>query len=321
MLPSDASFRANVAERLVEAGKRAASRRSAVFFALLVAAAIHTGVLFPLFFEYSAAPQPTTQEIPVEILAEPPPKPKPPPPPEQPQPPARPRSLDEEPATDAPRQATKEKIDRRAPDETSKAVNPPEHAEQPKSPEPPKDAGQAQPAAPKAAEKQPEPIPDKPDAEIIRQAAIESAPANQPASEEAKAPSPRTPSFLDEPSPWSSRQSFTAPEALEDVEAVSAAERTPISGKAKSTYLSRIYATVMSHMHMPPGILANAYKIEGVIVFGVDGAGNLTRRSVTRSSGSQELDAAALAAVEQSSPFPAPPGGAPIGMTFTYGAK
>jgi protein TonB len=303
MLPSDASFRANVAERLVEAGKRAASRRSAVFFALLVAAAIHTGVLFPLFFEYSAAPQPTTQEIPVEILAEPPPKPKPPPPP------------------DAPRQATKEKIDRQAPDETSKAVNPPEHAEQPKSPEPPKDAGQAQPAAPKAAEKQPEPIPDKPDAEIIRQAAIESAPANQPASEEAKAPSPRTPSFLDEPSPWSSRQSFTAPEALEDVEAVSAAERTPISGKAKSTYLSRIYATVMSHMHMPPGILANAYKIEGVIVFGVDGAGNLTRRSVTRSSGSQELDAAALAAVEQSSPFPAPPGGAPIGMTFTYGAK
>jgi protein TonB len=78
---------------------------------------------------------------------------------------------------------------------------------------------------------------------------------------------------------------------------------------------------VMAHMHMPASIDAQSPRIEGQISFEVDGGGRLIQRHVTRSSGSRELDSAALAAVNQAAPFPAPPQGAPLGLKFTYGAR
>jgi TonB family protein len=333
MLSSDASFKTNPAERLIQPRKISELKRPAAYFAVLVALLIHAGVLSPLFFEDTPAHLQKTEEIPVEIVAEPPPEKKPEPPPgkkpealqERPSPPAPPPSLDETAAFDAPRAQTKEKVDKAAPDKTADAARAPDHQdhkEQPSPVEPPPDPAPKDESAPKAADKQAEPVPDKPDAEVIRQAQIDPKAPTQEAQVDAKAPAPPLPTFADQPSPWAKKQSFTAPEALADVEAVSSPEPTPVSGgKAKTTYLTIVYGLVMSHMHMPEEVIANAVRVEGVIVFSVDGAGNVTRRKIAHSSGSRELDTAALAAVDQSSPFPAPPGGSPIGMTFTYGAR
>lgn len=323
MLPSDVRFTANPAERLAQVWARPSSRKLAALVAVLVATLIHLGVIVPLFFEAHQAPGSETQEIPVEIVAEPPPQQEPPPKPEPrpPEQPAQQRSLNLEAATDAPAQAKKDKIDRPAPEQSDKAAQTPQPAEPAKPAPPTEEAEKAEQGEAKPAEKPPEPVPDKPDAEVIRQAEIApDARAQQPAEAEGK-PAPRTPSFRDEPSPWSKHQSFTAPETLDDVEAVSAAENSPMNGKAKTTYLTVVYGMVMSHMRVPAGTLANSPAIEGMVVFSVDGEGRLTRRRVANSSGSPELDSAAVSAVDQAAPFPPPPGGIAMGMTFTYGAK
>jgi TonB family protein len=99
-------------------------------------------------------------------------------------------------------------------------------------------------------------------------------------------------------------------------------KQTPIAGgQANSTYLSILYGAIVPHMHLPPGSRANWPKLEGTLAFSVDRRGNLMQRRVLRQSGSHDLDAAALAALAEGSPFPPPPKGIPLEFTFTYVAE
>jgi protein TonB len=78
---------------------------------------------------------------------------------------------------------------------------------------------------------------------------------------------------------------------------------------------------IMSHVRVVSTARASPTRHDGAIVFAVDGKGNLLQRSVARASGLPELDAAALEAVAEASPFPPPPQGAPLRLRFTYGSR
>jgi TonB family protein len=327
-MSSEASFKANPAERPVEARAPSSLAGSAFYLALIGAGVIHAFVLAILIFDANRAVtlDPQTQEIPVEIVVEPPPEEKPEPPPPKSESSPAPQPPDEAPAFDAPRTANTEKANREAPDQTSKAPDAPTPTPEPSAggaampaDAAPTHAGEAQAAANAA-----EPTPDKPDAEVIKQS--EPDPANseqQEAHADAKAEPQKMPSLVGEPFPaWSGGPRLPSFEPLPDIKLSSAAEATPIGGgNAKATYLTILSGLVMAHMHMPASIDAQSPRIEGQISFEVDGGGRLIQRHVTRSSGSRELDSAALAAVNQAAPFPAPPQGAPLGLKFTYGAR
>ena len=77
----------------------------------------------------------------------------------------------------------------------------------------------------------------------------------------------------------------------------------------------------MPHLVIPPRLRGSPSRVEGEIAFNIDGTGKLTYQAVIRSSGLQDLDAAALAAIRWSSPFPKPPYGLPIALTFSYTAS
>jgi periplasmic protein TonB len=57
------------------------------------------------------------------------------------------------------------------------------------------------------------------------------------------------------------------------------------------------------------------------VSFNISASGTLTRLSVSRSSGSAKLDQSAMQQVRRAAPFPAPPGGAPIGVSLDLRSK
>lgn len=327
MAPSDIPFTANPAERLIEPQAPALPTRSRLAPALLGACLIHASVLSILLFEAwrESAVVSETLETPVEIIVEPPPQEKPVPPPQEKQeapPPAR--STDDEPATDAPRAANKEKIERDAPDQASKAPPASTAAQQPQPGLSPEQApGQKQEGELRGAENSAAPAPDRPDAEVIAAPAPDRDQAEQrQARADAQAQSDILNAFGGEPFPAWSIGHPSAFDALPELELAGAAEDVPIAGgKARATYLSIIYGLVMAHMHSPTIQRQNLSKIEGVIVFTVDSRGALVEHKIAHPSGFREFDAAALAAVVEAAPFPKPPGRAPIGLRFTFGAK
>jgi protein TonB len=327
MISADASFKANPAERPIEARAQSSLAGRSGYIAILSACLIHAGILSFLFIDESRQPvAEPEQTIPVEIVVEPPPEKEPPPSPPKPDPSPSANSIDEEPAFDAPRAANKEKIEREAPDEASKSPPAPTAADQPRAGGAleKSSAGPTREGDLRATQNAAEPEMQKPDAEVVKKAEL-----NQDKTEEkqtradAKAPLQPLPSLIGEPFPaWSGGQQMPTFEPAPDIELGSAATETPIDGgNAKSTYLTVLYGMVIAHLRLPPGIQADAAKVEGEINFSVDGRGNLTQHRIIRSSGSREFDAAALAAVAQAAPFPAPPHGTPLGLTFTFGAK
>jgi len=286
--PYDPSFRADSAERLLQPQPGAAASRPIGVVPLLAAGAIYAALLALLllesWLENGFAPPPA-QEIPVEIVVEPPPQEQPEPP--KPEPQAMTQPLFEEPAHDAPRAPTEKKSEKEGPDQNAKPPNP--------SPEPKKEAGQA-----KEGE-----VESKDTIETLIDKTVPDAVAQTPEEPEkqAKAEANPVPTF----------------DSVPDVDFDAAAKQTPVSGgKAKATYLSILYGMIMSHLRQPNGPRT---RFEGAIVFSVDGRGNLGQRRIAQSSGSRELDRAAYDAIGQASPFPPPPQGAPIGLRFTFGAN
>ncbi len=322
--PSDVDFRANPAERLMQPRALLPLVGTNRAFALVGALLIHASVLFFLIFENRLEPAiaPVAREIPVEIIVEPPPPPKPDEPAAKPEPPP---PVDLQPAYDAPRTANDEKIERQAPDEATKAPGAPTAAEAPSlNPAPAQAAGPTQETDHHAMENSSEPDQDKtPDEEQKTVEANREAPAEEQARADPNAQPAKPPTFVGEPFPtWSTGAKFANSDYLPDIELGSAAGPTSVSGgKAKSTYLSILYGMIMSHVRMPPAAHASSSRLEGEIAFVVDGMGNLTQRSITRSSGLPDLDSAALEAIAEASPFPPPPQGATMRLRFTYGAK
>jgi TonB family protein len=70
-----------------------------------------------------------------------------------------------------------------------------------------------------------------------------------------------------------------------------------------------IWGRVRGHTHFPRGALGHAG--EARIAINLDRSGKATSIQLMKSSGSPELDAAALEAVDKSQPFPAPPPAVP----------
>lgn len=245
-----------------------------------------------LTFERWRDPAPVEQEIPVEVVVEPPPEQPKEPPPEQ-------KPLDEKIATDAPRPANDEKVEREAQDAVSHSPQATSKTE-PGSP-PPADAGAA-----------------KPDASAARQP-IEHDPNGEPV-----LPPPSVePQAHPEPSPQKPTQKaaqdpLSAFAALPDYSLAASPKKVPSAmGKAAPTYLSIVYGQVMSRIRYPEGAAGHGRNM-GEIVFAVDASGRLAGQRILKSSGSPELDLAAMAAIRAASPFPPPPTGAWINLNLRY---
>ena len=323
--PSGASFHADPEEHFSRPTVAPKLARAARWIALGGAVAVHALVVFLLIFENRwEGVAPAEQEIPVEIIVEPPPKPpEPQPPAPSPEPSTPTQPLNEEAAHDAPRAANDEKVTREAPDEKTKAPTSADTAKAPgeeSAPDKPEQPARQSEAAP--APQPPEPTPDK--AADPSQGAID-ANAQSPDADPARAatdapPNPnRVATFVGQPLPnWNKGGQFSTFDPLPDVEFGSAAAPTTVSGgKAKSTYLTVLYGMIMARVHYA----SSRAGAEGEIVFVVDGAGHLVQRQIARPSGSRELDAIALQAVVDAGPFPAPPQGQPVRLRFTYGSK
>jgi protein TonB len=321
---SDIGFRANPADRPIRLRARSSLAGTSCGAALLGAFLIHASVLSFLAFENELAPAiaPAAREIAVEIVVEPPLE-KPGDAAAKPEPAPTAQPIDLEPAFDAPRAANEEKIEREAPDEATKAPDAPPTAKAPGlTPAREQAAGTTREGELDAARNSAEP-----DLEKAAEAADRTTEADREAPVERQAradvQAEKLPTFVGEPLPtWSAGAPISTSESVPEIELGSAAATTPVSGgKAKTTYLSILYGMIMSHVRLPAAARAHSSRVEGQIVFSVDGTGNLIQRQIVRASGSLDLDSAALAAVAEAAPFPPPPQGAPLRLRFTYGAK
>ncbi len=289
-------------ERFVKpspATRAKASRQFALAAACLL---VHLSGLYIVYRLDRPAPSlRPPEEIPVEIVVEAPPPPPPPPKPPQPaQPP--PPTIDEKPATDAPRAVTAEQTERDAPDDAT-------HAPTPAKPsDPPPAAGRIDPPEETASRQS---IEDKPNAEAVAPAAPRRAEKERQASQ---------PKPADDPRPQTLGDQFASFTPMPDYKIGGAAKQTPVSGgQAKATYLSILYGMIMGHMRTPEKARASA--LTGEVSFTVDGTGALIHEGLKRGSGMPAFDAAALAAVKAAAPFPVTPNGVPVGLTFTYSTQ
>jgi protein TonB len=320
-----ARFSASPAERLIRSPTPLSEAATSRWLPLLSAAFLHASILLLLIFgrELGPAIAPEAREIPVEIVIEPPPpKPDAPPAKAEPTPPAR--QIDEEIAFDAPRTPNKEKIERDAPDQATKAPGAPTATTAPSLSPAPAQVASAEQSAPGAAQKSAEPVLDSPAAEEKRTLDVDrEEPDPQQAAVDAKAPLGKLPALVGQPFPtWSTGAPLVTSDYLPGIELGSAAGPAPVTGgKAKTTYLSILYGMVIAHLHAPADIREGPPKARGAIVFTVDGTGNLVQRQIAQASGSRELDSAALGAIAEAAPFPPPPLGMPMRLKFTYGAK
>jgi TonB family protein len=304
MIASEAKFKANPAER--SSPSRAASPFADPrwYFAALGVGVVYAVLLFSLFAQDRGAPAAQTEPeaIPVEIVIEPPPPQPPDPPPPKPE--SQTQTLAEEPAFDAPRAANNEKADAEAADKAAKPPPKPAPAKPP-SPDPASSAaaGPKQEGEPQPSEHAPERATPTP-AETTRPAATSDAEAQV----QAQAEQPRTGAAFQ----------FPAYESAPEFDFGSLFKQTLIAGgAAKETYLTTLYGMIVPRLRAP----ADVHGLEGILVFNVDGKGRLTQRRIFQESGSRELDKAALEAVRQAAPFPAPPQGRGVELRFSYGAK
>jgi protein TonB len=317
MLPSDARVTANSAERMLQPARSSRaepSRYLAPLAAVLIYALMALLVVFEDRYE-PVAPQ-APAEIPIEIVAEPPPPPPPPPPPApSPTPPAAAQPLDEKPAYDAPRPANDEKVDREAPDPVTKA---------PPAPEPTKPPGQDAETG-KATGPQPEPEAETPAKETPADPAKDKTIPEPAPTGEVKQQAPPPPQTHAEtevpPQPPAASAGARIPkfDTVPDVQFSGAAKAAPVAGgNAKATYLTIVYGMIVPRVHKPKAAHPKWARADGVVSFSIDGKGYLTQRWTTQPSGSPELDAAIFEAIGAASPFPPPPGGRPIFLHITY---
>ncbi|MCW2318729.1 protein TonB [Rhodoblastus acidophilus] len=252
-----------------------------------------------LFIKVERLPDPTQgeQEIPVEIVVEPPPeKQEPPPAPNE-------KPLDEKIATDAPRPADEDKVEKDAHDSASHSPQTTPNA-QPVAP-PPADAIASKPDSSAAGR----PIDHDPDGEPVQ-----ATPSVEP-QERQEPPRPAPPSKAPQKPAQDPMSAFAA---LPDYSIAAVSKKAPVAtGKAAPTYLSIVYGLVMSRIRYPEGAAGHGPNM-GEIVFAVDAAGRLVGQRIVKSSGSPELDLAAMAAIRAGSPFPPPPTAAGISLNLRY---
>ena len=291
------------------------------WIALGAALLLHLAILGPIWlqFDWRPAAAPPSEEIPVEIVVE---QPKPPPQP-QPQPSseaALPKPpIDLEPAHDAPQgEASDVKTPRYGADshknaETEAAPDQPQAGDKAAS----SDAAKpVEPTSDHQAEAKDDDGPQKASDDALALA--------EPSSMAVVAPDAqvKVATMIGQPLPtWSKGNQFSTFEPVPDVQFGDAAASPVGGGQAQTTYLTIVYGLIMKHLRMTEEVRAEAGRVIGAISFAVDGHGEILQRSVSKPSGVNALDAAALEAVREAAPYPTPPMGLPVGMKFTYGGK
>jgi len=305
------------------------ARRAALLSLVLLLHAVPIGAI--LYFDRLTAPLDMEQEISVDVVDEPPPQQQqaetPPPPQQQaeqkppepepekqkPEPQKQTLKLDENPAFDAPRAENKETVKREAPDDATKSMrvarpedrtaekptaDPRQKPQQERQPDPSKEEG----ATPEAEE-------DKRDAEVIARAEPHHAdkPKQKPGRPDPKAAIGQRQKSIAE--------QIASLEPAPTFKLGGSAKAAPISGgSADPSYLSVVYGLIMRKFHPPH----DANREIGYISFYVDPSGYLTHQAVRKSSGSPSRDQEALGALRRAAPFPPPPTGSTVGLTWQY---
>ncbi len=319
MSSSDASLSAEPLDHQPGPTAPTAAERRGLALALAGAAVLHLAVPLGILAYYAAWPPaaaPAEQEIPVEVVVEPPPKQEKPQ--DRPKPPPMPD--DERPATDAPSAATQEKANRESPDQKTEApaakVEPRQNPGAPEqSDTPPAAEEQKAQASPPLEEAKPAPNADEP-------AAVTDAPseadATPPAQEVAPKPAP-PPAPKPPPAAPAGAPLPTADELPQYKFAHAATESPIVGGNADTRYFTIVYGMIRSHLRVPSGSSASASSRGGAIVFSVDESGNLVQRKLVSTSGSPSMDMAVMTAIAEAAPYPAPPNWQPRAMRLTYG--
>lgn len=286
---------------------------------LVAAIAFHALLLIILFVRDRADANLDVQqeEIPVELVTEPPPPPPPPPPPEPKKeekkqekiekPQEKPKiDFSEKPAFDAPRKANPEPEKRPTTEEKTQG---PTQAAKPVtgSEEKPDKPAPAQAAAPEPAEKtvSRETPEDKPDAEPLDKAAPEKAEAPQqkvkPTKERAKIPNEERAAVARQLAALTPAPNFSFS---------SRAKISPVDGGTEDMrYLTVIWGMILRQKHDPPGVRSRHVGAVAVVGFFLDDTGHLVHEALYRTSGYPDVDAAAIEAVRRAAPFPPPPPG------------
>ncbi len=269
--------------------------RSRATFVLLICFLLHAiPISLAIYLDRPDGLAPGEQEIPIEMVVEPPPPKEPEPAPPKSEEKAPQATLDEKFANDAPRAANDEKPLKDAHDDVSHAPKAEQGADAVKP---------AEASSPKPTDHRADPV--------------EAAEAQQPdAQEQAKAePSAPKP----ETQQQSSQNPLAAFAATPDYSFAPASRNAPVAGgKAASTYLSILYGMVFSHIRQPNGAVARPQTM-GEISFNVDLAGRLLQARIVKSCGSPEIDAAAIAAIRAAAPYPPPPTGTGLSLNLHYG--
>jgi protein TonB len=292
---------------------------------------IHALILFFLIIEdriASAIPTPE-EEISVEVVNEPPPqqqqaeqppppapeqKPPEPPGPEkkpQPKPPQEKLTLDEKPAYDAPRAENKEKLDREAPDDATKAQKLAQPNEQTAPTPDPRVKQPQQESAPQPAQEPDATAPqeeDKREAEVVEQAPKQGAKTD-------KKPTKPDPKAVVGEKQKSISDMVASLAPVPDFQIGGAAKTAPITGgTAKPTYLSVVLGYIKRQFHP----VEAGRSADGIITFYVDPEGHLVHQALRQSSGSPALDQAAMTALRHAGPFPPTPTATSIGLIWKY---
>lgn len=317
------TLRVQPAERLESKGAPSSLVGVNRWIALGAALFLHLAIFIPLWLQFDWRPSaaPPSEEIPVEIVVEQPKPPPPPPPPPQPQPSdaAAPKPpIDLEPAHDAPRAATEDKTPREGAD-SHKNAEKKDAPDQTQAGDKAASSDAAKPVVPTAdhqAEAKDDNGPEKASDDPLAPAEPPSTAAVAPKSQAKVA------TLIGQPLPtWSKGKQFSTFEPLPDVDFGVAAASPVGGGQAQTTYLTIVYGLIMKHLRMTDQVRAESEQVVGAISFAVDSHGDILQRSVTKPSGLNALDAAALEAVREAAPYPTPPMAMPVGMKFTYGGK
>jgi protein TonB len=291
-------------QRLLEQPPRApAADRRRLGLIVLACLFAHVAVI-SLFvrFDRPALLARTEEETAVEVIVEPQPKaPDPARPPETAkdrEQPMKQAVLDEKEATDAPR-ASEEKSEKDIRAEVPHAAqaaakaDPAATARKPVNPEQANAAEQSA-QQPKNDQAEGDPRPEAPE----KTKAQKDAPAPE------KPPEPATPSFV------SSSDALAA-----------ALRYAPVGGgNAEATYLSTVYGLVAPRLNVQK-LIAGRPHTAGEIVFAIDYGGAFVGAKLTKSTGLRDVDAAALAALRAAGPFPLPPTGGGLTLSFKFGGQ
>jgi protein TonB len=318
-LLSEADFIAEPVERLDAPETPTPAERTGQTLALVAAAVLHLLIPLSFFLYYWLWPSkiPTAvQEIPVEVVQEEPPPPKPKPPQDKPKPPPEPQPEQEKPAYDAPAAATKENVNREAPDKTTEAKAAPETPPPPNPGAPPKADSTA--TAPEPA--------DQPNAETAPPAhELEPSPEGElPADANPKPEDNPTEAAAPAAPPAPAKAPVGAPiptiEELPQYKFAREVEHSPVAGgNAESRYLTIVYGMIKAHLPETPALHLDLANKHGLVDFYVDEGGNLVGRKLVTSSGSPNLDIAVMTAIAAAAPYPAPPHGQPIYLSYNFG--